>query len=311
MKKSSSIAAARVREPGRDRSFYYSVLLHAALIVAVIVGIDWKISSAPAPSVAPNVMNATTVDSHQVAAEAAKLKAQEEKKHALEQQRQQKAEEKVRAEETRLKKLQEEQAEVKRQKEAENRQLETDKQRLQQEKALATQQKKKLEEEKQQLEVETREAAEDKKQRETIAAKKKAELDKKHAKEEQRKKEAAKAEAALKDALATEEAEQAAAAQASQDASELEKYNARIARAIENVFVRPPGLEPGLKCTLFVRVIPGGEVIEARVVKSSGNAVFDRQAEIAVRKAAPLPVPEESRLFQPFREFTFLFDPES
>ena len=308
MKKSSSIAAARVREPGRDRSFYYSVLLHAALIVAVIVGIDWKISSVPAPNVAPNVMNATTVDSHQIAAEAAKLKAQEEKKHALEQQRQQKAEEKVKVEETRLKKLQEEQTEVKRQKEAENRQLETDKQRLQQEKALATQQKKKLEEEKQQLEVETREAAEDEKQRETIAAKKKAELDKKHAKEDQRKKEAAKAEAALKDALAAEEAEQAAAAQTSRDESELATYTRKIKEAIS---FASPDLKHGLKCTIFVRVIPSGEVIEARVVESSGNAVFDRQAEIAVRKASPLPVPDEPRLFQQMREFKFLFAPES
>ena len=310
MKKSSSIAAARVREPGRDRSFYYSVLLHAALIVAVIVGIDWKISSVPAPNVAPNVMNATTVDSHQIAAEAAKLKAQEEKKHALEQQRQQKAEEKVKVEETRLKKLQEEQTEVKRQKEAENRQLETDKQRLQQEKALATQQKKKLEEEKQQLEVETREAAEDEKQRETIAAKKKAELDKKHAKEDQRKKEAAKAEAALKDALAAEEAEQAAAAQASRDVSELARYVAKFKAVISNAFVYPD-LKSGLKCTLFVRLIPGGEVIDVRVVESSGNAVFDRQAENAVRKASPLPVPDDPRLFEKMREIRFLFDPES
>ena len=55
----------------------------------------------------------------------------------------------------------------------------------------------------------------------------------------------------------------------------------------------------------------GGEVVEARVVHSSGNPVFDRQAETAVRKAAPLPVPDEPRLMQQMREFNFVFEPES
>ena len=128
--------------------------------------------------------------------------------------------------------------------------------------------------------------------------------------EAQRKQEAAKIEAALKAALAAEEAEQAAALQASQDATELQHYIARIGAAVTNAFSRPPGLPPGLKCTLLVRVIPGGEVVEARVVQSSGNAVFDRQAETAVRKASPLPVPDEARLMQQMREFNFVFDPE-
>jgi len=84
---------------------------------------------------------------------------------------------------------------------------------------------------------------------------------------------------------------------------------ARIQAAIENGFVYPPGLPPGLKCTLFVRVIPGGDVVEARVIQSSGNPVFDRQAETAVRKASPLPVPEEPRLLQQMREFNLVFEP--
>ena len=129
--------------------------------------------------------------------------------------------------------------------------------------------------------------------------------------EEKRKQEAAKAEAALKDALAAEEAEQATSVQASQDATELQRYSARIQAAVTRGFVYPPGLPRGLKCTLSVRVIPGGEVVEARVVQSSGNAVFDRQAENAVRKASPLPVPAEPRLFRQVSEFNFVFDPES
>ena len=71
-----------------------------------------------------------------------------------------------------------------------------------------------------------------------------------------------------------------------------------------------PDLAKGLNCTLYVRMIPGGEVVEASVIQSSGNAAFDRQAENAVRKAAPLPVPSDPRLFQRMREINFVFDPE-
>jgi colicin import membrane protein len=57
--------------------------------------------------------------------------------------------------------------------------------------------------------------------------------------------------------------------------------------------------------------MPGGEVMGVEIVKSSGDATYDRQAENAVRKASPLPVPEEARLFQKFRRFNLVFSPQS
>ena len=57
-------------------------------------------------------------------------------------------------------------------------------------------------------------------------------------------------------------------------------------------------------------MVPGGDVVDAKVIRSSGNAVFDRQAEIAVRKASPLSVPDDPRLFQQLREIQFVFEPE-
>jgi colicin import membrane protein len=79
-------------------------------------------------------------------------------------------------------------------------------------------------------------------------------------------------------------------------------------RQVSSNFVAPD-ITSGLKCTLLVRMIPGGQVVDAKVVKSSGNATFDRQAELAVRKASPLPVPDEPRLFQQMKEIQFEFDP--
>jgi colicin import membrane protein len=57
-------------------------------------------------------------------------------------------------------------------------------------------------------------------------------------------------------------------------------------------------------------VITGGEVMDVEVVGSgSGDELFDRSAENAVRKASPLPIPPE--LMEEFKPtFTFEFKPD-
>jgi colicin import membrane protein len=49
--------------------------------------------------------------------------------------------------------------------------------------------------------------------------------------------------------------------------------------------------------------------VEVKIVKSSGNAAFDRQAELAVQKASPLSVPEDPRLFRRLAQIIFEFKP--
>ena len=56
-------------------------------------------------------------------------------------------------------------------------------------------------------------------------------------------------------------------------------------------------------------MIEGGEVIESNIVESSGDATFDQRAEKAVRRASPLPVPTESRLFNKMRSIRITFEP--
>ena len=81
-----------------------------------------------------------------------------------------------------------------------------------------------------------------------------------------------------------------------------------IARSIENKFNRL-GLEEGLSCVILIRMIEGGKVVEASIVKSSGNDLFDKRAEDAVYKASPLPTPDETRLFEKMRNIRFTFEP--
>ncbi len=52
-------------------------------------------------------------------------------------------------------------------------------------------------------------------------------------------------------------------------------------------------------------------MVDARVIRGSGNAAFDRSAEGAVRKASPLPLPTDAKLFSLFRNFDFEFKPDA
>ena len=52
-----------------------------------------------------------------------------------------------------------------------------------------------------------------------------------------------------------------------------------------------------------IRILPGGEVLEIAVTRSSGNKLYDTAIERAIRSASPLPVPPpESELFPQFRD---------
>ena len=106
------------------------------------------------------------------------------------------------------------------------------------------------------------------------------------------------------------EAEQARM-DAEQDQLALKMAKAAIKQKVAQSWIRPVSATEGLKCTIQVRLMPDGTVIDAVVVTSSGDAFFDRSAEDAVHKASPLPVPKDKELsIKEFKSFKFLFDPE-
>jgi colicin import membrane protein len=136
----------------------------------------------------------------------------------------------------------------------------------------------------------------------------------KRAQEEARKKEETRrqklTEQSLREQLAAEEKTRQAAASAARAGTEIEKYRYLIEQRVSRSWNRPVGVAKGLKCEVHVRLTPSGEVLSANVVRSSGNAVFDRSVENAVHKAAPLPLPGDPTLFDNFREIRFVFDPD-
>jgi colicin import membrane protein len=147
-------------------------------------------------------------------------------------------------------------------------------------------QEKKAKAEKQEREKREKEKAERDRQKKEEAQKKRE--------EEARKKEEQQAfEAALKE-------REAASAQRQKDFNEwIGKIQARI-RSKANV---PDTVTGRPEVVVHIRILPGGEVFDVAVVKSSGNPTYDAAIERAVRSSSPLPVPSPtSELFSQFRD---------
>jgi colicin import membrane protein len=91
----------------------------------------------------------------------------------------------------------------------------------------------------------------------------------------------------------------------------VDRYRGLIANRVESKWNRPLAAKAGMSATLRISILPGGEVANVVVTGSSGNPAFDASAIEAVRRASPLPVPEDLAVFsQNFRNFTLKFRPE-
>jgi TonB family protein len=88
-------------------------------------------------------------------------------------------------------------------------------------------------------------------------------------------------------------------------------YSALIRDRVEQSWLRPPSVRPGMEAILQVKLLPGGEVRDVEIIQSSGDQAFDYSALKAIREARILPVPEDNGLFNRyFRVIQFPFRPE-
>ena len=128
---------------------------------------------------------------------------------------------------------------------------------------------------------------------------------------EKKKPDEEKARSEFEDSMALALAEEANQRKAVTDDEKAMAYVAQIQRDIVRNWSRPPSARNGMETLLRVFLVPTGEVVDVKVIDSSGNDAFDRSAVLAVRKAARFDVPEDSRRFErDFREFTVIFKPE-
>lgn len=261
-----------------------SLVLHVLLLVFLLVAVSQRNQlSMPKPREEVNIVEATAVDESQVQAELDRLKAiearrkqqQEQTQRNLEQQAEQ-AKEQRRQEEQRLAALKKKQAAEKKKYEQEQARLKAEEAALAKKRA---EEKKRLEElEKQRKEAE---AAADKRKREE-------ELQRQIAEEEKR----------------------IAAERKKQNQAMVDKYVGLISDKISRNWIQPPSYKKGMVAVLEIKILPSGEVVSVTVVKSSGDPAFDRSAELAARKASPLPLPDDPEIVSQMRELTITFDPD-
>jgi colicin import membrane protein len=261
------------RRPGWLPAAVYAVSLHAILIASLVVG--FRVVSRPGELAA---MQATVV--RDPAPELEQARQEEERKR----------------------------------KEAEARKVEEERKREElAEQARQETERKKQEEEKKEAEKKKQEQAQEQRKKDEAEKKKQADAEKRKRDEEQKKQQEQRkkqAEETLREQLAEEEKARSAAkaARAARMAPEVNKYKAAIRQKVERNWIRPASSRKGLQCTVHVRQAPGGEVLEAKVVRSSGDPTYDRSVESAVYKASPLPTPPNPEVFD--RDIEFIFRPE-
>ena len=236
-----------------------------------------------------DIIEATAVDNKV-------LEEKKEKKQAIEREKQRK----VAAEKKRLaEKERKHKAEIKRKKEEQVKKKKAEEKRK---KALAI---KKAEEKKKADKEKTRKKAEAKKKKEAERKKKLAEEKKRKAAADKKRKAAAerkKKEKAMKDQMA-KRAREARASQA------LSKYVPRIQRKVEDNWRLPPKGAAGCNPTVRVNLAPDGKVLNAKIVKSSGDPYCDSSVTKAFLKASPIPIPLDPDLYSEFKTIDFPFRP--
>lgn len=168
--------------------------------------------------------------------------------------------------------------------------------------------KEKLEKERKLKELKAAEAkklAAEKARQAELEKKKRAEADalkQKQAAEAEAKRVAAEQQKA-RDALA----QQQAAAQA----KIVDEYKRLIVEKVRRFIVLPPNVSDNAQVEFEVVMLPGGEVLGAKL-KRSANSIpaYDSAVERAILKAQPLPLPPDPALMRQFRELNLVFRPK-
>ena len=281
MKKSAARdrpAPEKPRQPGRIRAFFLAVLVHAAFFALIVFGITWQ-SSPTAPYVAeiweklPSVAKPEPAPAEPVKPpEPEPAKPPPEPEPAKPPPEPPKPE--VKPEPPKPDPAIAEKLEREKREQAKREKLERERE-----------EKRKKEEARKQKEQE--EAARKKQKDQEEAARKKAEDDKRRRDEEKARREA-------------EKAREAAAAGAQ---AEMNRYVDAIKAKIRGKANVPDNVTGMPEVHVRLRILPGGEVLDATITRPSGNPAYDRAIERAIRSASPLPVPPpDSELFPRFRD---------
>lgn len=107
----------------------------------------------------------------------------------------------------------------------------------------------------------------------------------------------------IRDRMARDVARSAASAREKGIATWVDRIRAKIKGNI----VLPPGIRGNPEALFLVTQLPTGEVLDAKLVISSGHTAYDEAVVRAILKSSPLPKPDSAGLFE--RELKLTFRP--
>jgi colicin import membrane protein len=122
-------------------------------------------------------------------------------------------------------------------------------------------------------------------------------------KQEQLAQEKAQQEEQNKLATAQQAAADKAAAEKAAQQSAMNSYIAKIRDKIRNNTDVPDGVPVGSRLVVKLVVLPTGEVLSAEPVGGSGNKIYNDAVQRGIKRAEPLPLPDDPKLRQLFRSF--------
>jgi len=109
--------------------------------------------------------------------------------------------------------------------------------------------------------------------------------------------------------MAEQESERPQTGAGGQDNDLAARYAAAIQSAVTNNWNRPDSASAGLRCSLTIVQIPGGDVISVTPAPPcNADQVTRNSIEQAVRKASPLPYQGYEKVFQRSIRFNFKYD---
>jgi colicin import membrane protein len=277
-----------------------AVLLHLAILAALLVAFDFTRPSSPAT---PLAIEATLVSEAEMQQAPVAAPPPVEEEPEPEPEPQPDLAEQQRLEEERLlrqRDLEREQERIRQEQAAEERRLEQE--------ALERRQRDEAERQRREREAEEqreREEAELERQRQEAERKRLEDIERQRQENERKRQEAEEAEQMRQfEAELAEEQRQLDA----MNSGEQAQYVFAITQAVTRAWIKPASATPGLKCVVEVRQLPGGEVVGATITSCNGDAAVQRSIEAAVYKASPLPEPENPALFD--RNLRITFEPE-
>lgn len=291
--------------------------LHVAIVVAGFVAIDFSDNEIPKPK-RPPIVNATVVDISQtiIGKRESDEKAAKQQAAALAEKKKKEAEQ-ARKKETQRKALEEKQKQLAQAKQAKEK-AEAEKQEAERKKKAAEQKRIAQEAESKRLAQEQadkkrlaeKEASEKKKQE--LA--RKAEADRLAEEERKRQEEAAKlAEKKKAEEAAAKAAAEEAMQRAADEAQMVQSISGLINDRVTAAWIRPPSARNNMKAQLRIYFLPNGEVMNAQITKSSGDALFDQRAVDAVykvRKIEELSKVDSYVFERNFRQVDLIFNPQ-